>query len=120
MTVLHDGRQRVIRVGTEDLPSLAAERVRALDEMELVTLTPAIRSERRLANEQGALIVRAGESAQQVGLRDGDLILQLNRTQVRTAAEAAALLRRLEGTRTPVRALIERQAQLVTLSFYIR
>jgi serine protease Do len=120
LTVLHDGRQRAIRVGTEDLPSLAAERVRALDEMELVTLTPAIRSERRLANEQGALIVRAGDSAQQVGLRDGDLILQLNRTQIRTAAEAASLLRRLEGTRTPVRALIERQAQLVTLSFYIR
>jgi serine protease Do len=120
VAVLQDGRQRMIRVGTEDLPSLAAERVRALDEMELVTLTPAIRAERRLANEQGALIVRAGEAAQQVGLREGDLIIQLNRTQVRTAAEAASLLRRLEGTRTTVRALIERQSQLITLSFYVR
>jgi hypothetical protein len=60
--VQQGGRQRTLRVGTEDLPSLAAERVRALDELELVTLTPAIRSERRLANEQGALIVRAGEA----------------------------------------------------------
>jgi serine protease Do len=120
LAVLHDGRQRSIRVGTEDLPSLTAERVRALDEIEFVTPTPAIRSERRLVNEHGALIVSAGEAAQQVGLRDGDLILQLNRTAIRTAAEAASVLRRLEGTRTTVRALIERQGQLITLSFNVR
>jgi serine protease Do len=120
LAVLHDGRQRTIRVGTEDLPSLTAERVRALDEIEFVTLTPAIRSERRLVNELGALVVSAGEAAQQVGLRDGDLIIQLNRTAIRTAAEAASVLRRLEGTRTTVRALIERQGQLITLSFNVR
>jgi serine protease Do len=120
LTVLEDGRRRTVRVGTTDLPSLAAERVRALDELELVTLTAAIRSERRLANEQGALIVRSGEAAQQVGLREGDLIVQINRTPIRTAAEAASLLRRLEGTRTAVRAVVERQAQLLTLSFYVR
>jgi serine protease Do len=118
--VVQDGRRRTVRIGTADLPSLAAERVRAFDELELVTLTPAIRSERRLANEQGALIVRAGDSAQQVGLREGDLILQVNRSAVRTAAEAAALLRRLEGTRTTVRVIVERQGQLLSLSFYIR
>jgi serine protease Do len=120
LVVLHDGRQRTVRVGTEDLPSLAAERVRALDEIELVTLTPAIRSERRLANEHGALIVRAGDAAQQVGLREGDVLVQINRTPIRTAAEAASLLRRLEGSRTVVRTLVERQGQLITLSFYVR
>jgi serine protease Do len=120
VVVVQDGRRRTVRIGTADLPSLAAERVRAFDELELVTLTPAIRSERRLANEQGALIVKAGDAAQQVGLREGDLILQVNRSAVRTAAEAAALLRRLEGTRTTVRAVVERQGQLLSLSFYIR
>jgi serine protease Do len=120
LVVQQAGRQRTLRLAAQDLPSLAAERVRALDELELVTLTPAIRSERRLANEQGALIVRAGEAAQQVGLRDGDLVLQLNRTPIRTAAEAASILRRLEGTRTAVRATLERQGQLISLSFYVR
>jgi serine protease Do len=120
VVVTHDGRQRTMRVGTADLPSLAAERVRALDELELVTVTPAIRAERRLANEHGALIVSAGEGAQQVGLRDGDVLLQVNRASVRTAAEAAALLRRLEGTRTTVRVVVERQGQLLPLSFNIR
>jgi serine protease Do len=120
VVVQHDSRQRTIRVGTADLPSLSAERVRALDELELVTVTPAIRSERRLVNEQGALIVKAGEGAQQVGLRDGDVILQINRTAVRNAAEAATLLRRMEGTRVTVRVVVERQAQLLSLSFYVR
>lgn len=120
LVVQQDGRSRTLRVTAQDLPSLAAERVRALDELELVTLTAAIRSERRIVNEQGALIVRAGEGAQQVGLRDGDVILQLNRQPVRSAAEAASVLRRLEGTRTTVRAVIERQGQLISLAFYIR
>jgi serine protease Do len=120
VAVQQGDRRRTLRIGTEDLPSLAAARVRALDELELVTLTPAIRSERRLASEQGALIIRAGDAAQRVGLRDGDLIVQLNRTPIRTAAEAATLLRRLEGTRTSMRAVVERQGQLLTLSFYIR
>jgi serine protease Do len=120
VVVQHDDRRRTVRVATADLPSLSAERVRALDELELVTVTPAIRSERRLVNEQGALIVKAGEGAQQVGLRDGDVILQINRTAVRNAAEAATLLRRMEGTRVTVRVVVERQAQLLSLSFYVR
>ncbi|CAN5852362.1 DegQ family serine endoprotease [soil metagenome] len=120
LVVTQDGRQRTVRVGTQDLPSLSAERVRALDEMELVTLTPAIRSERRVINENGALIVSAGEGAQKVGLRDGDVILQINRTPVRSAAEAGSLLHRLEGTRVLVRIAVERQGQLLSLSFYVR
>jgi serine protease Do len=120
IVVLQGERERTLRVGTADLPSLSAERVRALDELELVTVTPAIRSERRIVNEQGALIVSAGEGAQQVGLRDGDVLLQINRSAVRTAAEAASLLRRLEGSRTTVRVIVERQGQLLSVSFNIR
>jgi serine protease Do len=120
LVIAQDGGRRTLRVGTADLPSLAAERVRALDELELVTVTPAIRGERRIVNDGGALIVTAGEGAQQVGFRDGDVILQINRAEVRTAAEAATMLRRLEGTRTTVRVIVERQGQLVSLAFNIR
>lgn len=119
VAVVQGGRQRQLRVGTRDLPSLAAERVRALDELELVTLTPAIRAERGLANEAGALIVRSSEAAQQIGLREGDLIVQINRTSVKSAADAASLLRRLSGTRVAVRIVLERQNQLLSTSFYI-
>jgi C-terminal processing protease CtpA/Prc len=94
--------------------------VRALDEIELVTRDARHPRGAPPRQRGGALIVTAGEAAQQVGFRDGDLILQLNRTAVRTAAEAASVLRRLEGTRTTVRALVERQGQLITLSFNVR
>jgi serine protease Do len=120
LVVAHDGRQRTLSVGTSDLPSLSAERVRALDELELVTVTPAIRAERRIVNEAGALIIAAGEGGQQVGLREGDVLLQVNRATVRSAAEAANMLRRLEGTRTTVRVVVERQGQLISISFTIR
>ncbi|HEX6133697.1 MAG TPA: trypsin-like peptidase domain-containing protein [Longimicrobiales bacterium] len=114
-----NGRERAVRVATRDLPSLSAERVRALDELELVTLTAAIRGERRLVSERGALIVRSSDAAQRVGLREGDLIVQINRTPVRDAADAAALLRRLSGTRVAARIILERQGQLISTSFYI-
>jgi serine protease Do len=108
-----------VQVTPIDLPSLAAERVRALANLELVTLTPAIRSERRLTSERGALIVSLSDDARQIGLAEGDLIIEINRLPVRTAAEAAATLRTLAG-RGSIRIGFERQGRLHSTSFYIR
>ncbi|HEX6306709.1 MAG TPA: trypsin-like peptidase domain-containing protein [Longimicrobiales bacterium] len=119
LVILEGGRRRTARLATRDLPSLSAERVRALDDLELVTLTAAIRAERGLLSEQGALIVRSSEAAQRVGLREGDLMVQINRSPVRSAADAASLLRRLGGTRVAARIILERQGQLISTSFYI-
>src|SRR5690606_9951235 len=119
LVVVQNGRRRNMRVVARDLPSLTAERVRASDELDLVPLTPAIRAERGLLSENGALILRSSEAAQRVGLREGDLIVQINRTPVRSAADAAAQLQRLSGTRVAVRIILERQGQLISTSFYI-
>lgn len=107
-----------VRVVPRDLPSLAAERVKALSDFELVTLTPAIRSERGLVSQSGALIVKLSDAAQNVGLREGDLILQINRWRIHTAKEAADLLKRL-GDQGPVRIIYERNRHLGAVSFYI-
>jgi serine protease Do len=89
-------------------PSLTAERVRALQDLELITLTPQVRAERAVASEQGALIVGVGEAlAAQLGFQAGDVIVQINDTAVRTAEEAATLLNRLQPGR--VRIVIERR-----------
>jgi serine protease Do len=116
--VVEDGSaaRQVVRIRAEGLPSLTAERVRAFEDFQFVTLTPAIRAERRLANEQGALIVQLSSAARQVGLREGDLIVQINRTPVRTADEAASLLRRLAGGGT-IRVFFERQGQIGSIAF---
>jgi serine protease Do len=107
----------------EDLPSLSAQRVAALaDAFELVTLTPAIRSERGLNAEHGALIVGVDERVRRtLGLQDGDLIVAINRYAVRSAEEAAEILEQLRrpGLRTSVRLLIERNGRQLHSAFYL-
>jgi serine protease Do len=91
--------ERVYRVVPADLPSVRAQRVQALRELQLVTLTPAIRAERGIASEQGALIVSLSEQARSAGLlQEGDVILQINRTRVGSAEEAARILQQLTGS----------------------
>ena len=101
------------------LPSLSADRVNAIDEFELVSLTPAIRAERQLQSERGALIVNLSEGAQRLGLRPGDLIVQINRNTVRSADDAADLLGRLQRARMQVYMVIERRGRPMTVSFSI-
>jgi serine protease Do len=108
--------RRTYRVATEDLPSLGAERIRAGSDFEFISLTAAIRSERGLINEQGALITGLSDTARRLGLQEGDLVVQLNRTRVTNAQEAASLLRRLSGR---VYMVFERSGQLNSVSFYI-
>ena len=109
--------ERQITLTTAELPSLTAERVRALSDLQLVTVTPAIRAERGLASEQGALIVELSDVARSVGLAEGDVIVQINRVPVGSAEDAAALLRRLAGG--AARVIIERRGQYGSVSFTI-
>jgi serine protease Do len=112
-----NGSQRTLIIATQDVPSLTAERVRALSDLELVTITPAIRAERTLASERGALIVGLSDAARAIGLAEGDVIVQINRMPVANAEEAAALLRRLAGG--AVRMIFERRGQYGSVSFTI-
>lgn len=101
-----------------DLPSMTAERVRALSDFEFVTVTPSIQAERGLASPRGALIVDLSENARDIGLQEGDVVVQINRYPVEKADDAAALLRRFAG-RGPIRMVIERDGQLMSISFYV-
>lgn len=107
-------------VTPDDLPSLTAARVQALSGFQLVTLTPAIRAERGLLSERGALIVDLPQAAsRELGLREGDLIVQINRLPISSADEAADALRALAG-RGGVRMFVERDGRILSTSFYIR
>lgn len=91
-------RAEPILVTATDLPSLTADRVTALDRMELISVTPSIQAERELRYSAGALIVAMDpELTRQLSLREGDVLLQINRTRIETAEQAAAILRRVEG-----------------------
>jgi serine protease Do len=121
--VAHGDRgERVARLVPEDLPSLSAQRVSALEAFELITLTPAIRSERGLSGERGALIVGVSDPIRRtLGLREGDLIVAINRYAVGSAEEAAEILQQLRrpGVRTAVRMLVERNGRQFHAAFYL-
>jgi serine protease Do len=116
--VAEGGRERAFSVRPGELPSMGAERVQALEDFQLVTLTPAIRAERGLTAEGGALIVGLSDAARQLGLREGDLIVQINRARVGTAEEAAAALGRLPGRAVVL--YFERQGRILATQFVLR
>lgn len=118
--VTRDGSDRHdLLVGTQDLPSLTAERVRAGSDFEFITLTPAIRAERSLTSEHGALLVDLSQAARNLGLREGDLVVEINRAAIDNAQDAASILDRLSGRRSVVRMVFERNGSLSAVQFYI-
>lgn len=120
LVVHRGGQERTFDVRPGDLPSLTAARVQALAGFELVTLTPAIRAERGLTSERGALIVALPETAaRDLGLRAGDLIVQINRVPIDSAEDAARVLRAVAG-RGGVRLFFEREGRLMSRAFHVR
>jgi S1-C subfamily serine protease len=115
-----EGQARSVRIRSESLPSLTAERITVLQDIELITVTPQIRSERGLASEQGALIaaIPGGLSAQ-LGLREGDVILQVNRTRVQSAEQVARTFESLRG-RGSMRIWFERNGGVASRDLYWR
>jgi hypothetical protein len=105
-----EGRQGSVTLVSEALPSVSAGRVTALDQMELITVTPAIVAERNLSYETGALIVDIQRDLEGlIGLRAGDVILQIDRLRVESAEQAAENLRRASGR---VTVYIERNGEV--------
>ena len=101
-SVVHDGdrltleieeaasRRRTVTIEAVAYPTLTAERVRVLQDIEMITVTPAVAAERGLRTEQGAMITDMTPAMmQQIGLRPGDVIVAINRTPVRSAEEFA-------------------------------
>jgi serine protease Do len=115
--VMEGGRERAVRVQPGDLPSVNAERIQALRDFQLVTLTPAIRAERGVSSEQGALVVGLSDAARELGMREGDVILQVNRLRVTSAEEAAQALRQLGGRAVVL--YFEREGRLLSTQFVI-
>jgi serine protease Do len=105
-----EGRKGIVTLISEALPSVSAGRVTALDQMELITVTPAIVAERNLSYETGALIVDIQRDLEGlIGLRAGDVILQIDRLRVESAEQAAEILRQASGR---VAVYIERNGEV--------
>ncbi len=119
LTVRRGGRELLVPVRVRDLPEVGAEKVAVLRELELITMTPAIRAERGLRSAQGAVVYRVTDRvARDLGIRAGDLIIQVNRTPVTDAQQAARVLEYYAG-RGPIRMYFERAGTIYSTDFRI-
>ena len=108
-----EGMEPVL-VEAEPLPSVAAERVELVRDLEVVTVTPGIQAERGLTATEGALVVEISELlARRTGLARGDVLLAVNNTRLSTARDAAEELRRTQQSARPFVLLFERNGRVI-------
>jgi serine protease Do len=89
------------RIVTGDLPTVAASKVRVLRGLDLVTVTPAIRAERHITIESGALVVSIEpEISNQTGIKSGDVIYGINQRVLRTADDVSRELNAIRPGQT--------------------
>jgi S1-C subfamily serine protease len=120
LLVRRDGKEETVNVTIADLPEVSAPKVEVLKELDLVTMTPAIRAEKGVRSEHGAVIYRvSGRVADELGIQDGDVIVQINRTPVDGADDAAKALN-YYGGRGPIRMFFERNGQVFSTDFSIQ
>ncbi len=118
LTVRHGGGTSRRRLVTGDLPTVTAEKVTVLRDLQLVNVTPAVQAERGIRSEQGALIFRISpQVAQATGLQTGDVIVGINRTPVRTASQVGDLLQSRAGV---LRVYFERGGQITFTDLVFR
>jgi serine protease Do len=114
------GRESRVQVRVADLPEVNAPKVTVLREIQLVTLTPAIRAERNIRRANGALVQTVSQRvAEQLGIQSGDVILQINRVPIADANAAARALDYYAG-RGAIVMYIERGGQVYTTEFMIQ
>jgi len=109
-----------ITVTIADLPEVSAAKVAVLKELELVTLTPAIRADRGIRSTRGALIYNLSERvSDELGLEKGDVIVQINRIPIASANDAARALDTAAG-REIIHMFFERGGRIYSTDFMIR
>ena len=93
-----EGKAQSISLQAEQFPSITAERVTVLRDLELVTITPEIRGERDISSEQGALVTGISDQlSRQLGITTGDVIIGINQVIVESADKVASIFDSLGG-----------------------
>jgi serine protease Do len=120
LLVRRGSREIRTRVKVADFPEVNAPRVAVLKDLELISLTPAIRAERNIKNSHGALITTVSQTvSNSLGIQSGDVIVQVNNTPVTDAQQVKRLLESLSG-KGQSRMYLERGGRILYTDFSIR
>jgi serine protease Do len=107
------------RIVTGDLPTVTAEKVTVLQDLQLVNVTPQIQAERGIRSDQGALIFKiSSQVSRATGLREGDVIVGINRSAVRSASQVEDLLNVRSGE--VIRVYLERDGDITFTDLVFR
>jgi serine protease Do len=119
LSVRNGDRSTKRRIVTGDLPTVTAEKYTVLQDLQLIKVSPAIQAERGLRSDRGALIFRVSpQVSQATGLREGDVILAINRAPVSDPSQVADLLNVRPGE--VVRIYLEREGQITFTDLVFR
>jgi serine protease Do len=117
LSIRRGDREFTATIRVVDLPEVTAPRVAVFQELQLVSLTPAIRQTKGIRSSAGALVVAASERvSEQLGFLVDDVILQINNLRVSNAEEAARALGAFPS-RSVVTVYVERQGRLWNVQF---
>jgi serine protease Do len=93
IVVNRGGRTITVSATVMDLANVPASKVEVLSGFELVTVTPAIRAQRRLSLDAGALVFNISRrNSDATGLQTGDVIVAVNQAEIRSADDAKRAL----------------------------
>jgi len=110
--VRRGGREITLNIDVADLPEVSAPKVAVLQELELVTLTPTIRAERGIRVSRGAVVYNVSDRvSNEIGLQRGDVIVQINRLPIASAADMQRAIESYAG-RSAMRILYERGGRI--------
>ncbi|MEX2178173.1 MAG: trypsin-like peptidase domain-containing protein [Gemmatimonadaceae bacterium] len=120
LRIRRGSRELDVAALVQDLPEVSAPKVQVLRDLQLTTVTAAIRAERGIRSVAGALITQAGAStAEELGVQPGDVIFQINRTPITSAQQAAEALE-YYGGRGVIRMFLERGGSIFNTDFVMR
>jgi serine protease Do len=93
ITLNRGGRVVSVNATVQDLASVPTSKVEVVRGFELATVTPGIKSQRRLAVDAGALVFSiSDDNSRATGVQPGDVIVAINQAEIRTADEAKRAL----------------------------
>jgi serine protease Do len=120
LVVQRGGRDLTVNVTVADRPEVSAPKVTVLRELELTTLTPALRAERGVTSTEGAFVTKVSDRLRdEIGLTEGDIILRINDAVIRSADDVTRAINQSTGRRY-IRAAFERRGTLYYTDFIIR
>jgi serine protease Do len=121
LVVRRRSREIQTSVKVADFPEVNAPRVAVLQDLELISLTPAIRAERNITSNHGALISSVTQrTSNDLGIQSGDVIVQINVTPVADAQQVKRILEALATSRGDVRMYLERGGRIFYTDFRVK